>query len=257
MEENELGPLAGKVAFVTGSTSGIGRAVALRFATDGADVVVHGRNQERAELVKGEIETAGRRAAVVLGDLSDPDVVDEVAKGALAAFGRVDLLVNNAGFGWVGSFTSMTRELVLRMVATNFTSVVLLTQRVVKKMRRNQVGPDGSRGRVVNVSSIGGKTAKANKVLYDSTKWALVGFTQGLAAELAPRKILVNAVCPGIIDTPIWGPQGASLRDVSEVPLRRFGTPEDVAEVVSFLVSPANTYMTGQAINVSGGREMH
>ncbi|MHA1731186.1 MAG: SDR family NAD(P)-dependent oxidoreductase [Promethearchaeota archaeon] len=252
-------PLAGKVAFITGATSGLGRAIALRLARDGARVVVHGRHAERGERVKREVEAAGSEAKVVLGDLASVGDVERVCKEAAEAFGRIDFLVNNAGIAHQGRFAGVKLDIVQKMLDVNIRAQILVTQRVLRKMRKNAPGPGNIRGRIVNMSSIGGKTGKAGKVIYDLTKFAMVGFTQALADELAPRGILVNGLAPGIIDTPIWGPSGvSSMRDPKkEVPLGRFGTPEEVAEVAAFLLDPRNTYMTGQVLTVSGGRERH
>ncbi len=249
--------LAGQVAFVTGSTSGIGRGIALRFAQDGADIILHGRDAAKAEVVATEIRSIGRQVKVVLGDLSNPPDRERVCQEALAAFGRLNILVNNAGASQYVPLATFPDDQINKVLDTNLKAVIFLTKAMLKPLRKNAPGHDGIRGRIINISSIDGKTGHNNQCVYDATKFGIVGFTQALAIELAPRKILVNAICPGVIDTPIWGPAGVSARGMQGILLGRYGTPADVAEVAAFLANPKNSYMTGQSINICGGMEFH
>src|SRR5271157_1297193 len=256
-EIDPLLPLKGQVAFITGSTSGIGRGIALRFAHDGADIIVHGRDTTRADEVRAEIEAMGRRAAVIIADLCVPADCERASQEAIQAFGRIDILVNNAGIGQNRSILRLEDESINALIDVNLRAVILLTKRILNKMTRNPKGAGGIRGRVINMSSIDGKTGHLEQSVYDATKFAIVGFTQSLALELGPRKIMVNAICPGHIDPPMWGPMGVSVRGLEGTPLRRYGTPADVAEVAAFLADPRNSYMTGQSLNVCGGIEFH
>lgn len=218
---------------------------------------MHGRDEARVHAVTSEMEARDQACASVLGDLSDPATIDRVAQEALAAFGRVDILVNNAGVGGYYNFLTQRRAKIQEILDVNLRAPVLLTQRVAKKMKRNPPGHDGIRGRVINLASVDGKTGHNHQAVYDATKFAIVGLTQALAIELAPRKILVNAICPGVINTPMWGPQGAQARGMDGIYLDRYGTPADVAEVAAFLAHPRNSWMTGQSLNISGGQEFH
>jgi NAD(P)-dependent dehydrogenase (short-subunit alcohol dehydrogenase family) len=151
----------------------------------------------------------------------------------------------------------MKDDLIDSILNTNLRAVIFVTKRLLKSMQRNAPRLDGIRGRIINISSIDGKTGHRLQSIYDATKFGIIGFTQSMAIDLAPRKILVNAICPGVIDTPMWGPAGVSIRGLDGIRLERYGTPEDVAEVAAFLVNPRNSYMTGQSINICGGMEFH
>jgi NAD(P)-dependent dehydrogenase (short-subunit alcohol dehydrogenase family) len=250
-------PLKGQVAFVTGSTSGIGRGIAIRFAQDGADVIIHGRNADKAAEVKSKIEALGRNVAVVIADLAVEEERERACKEALSAFGHVDVLVNNAGYGTKYPFLTMPDNLIDEMLEVNLRAVIYITKRILKAMVKNPRGVGGIRGRVINISSIDGKTGRAEQAVYGATKFAIVGFTQVLAIDLGARGIIANAICPGHIDTPMWGPAGVQSRGLEGTPLKRYGTPADIAEAASFLADPRNSFITGQSINVCGGREFH
>ena len=265
----EKGRLEGKVAVITGGGSGIGRGIALRLVKEGASVVVFDRVREGAEKVVGEIRALGRRAIAVIGDVTKSEDIEDMVNAAIKEFGRIDILINNAGGGEVQPFLDIREEDWNRIVDLNLKSVFLCTQRVAKEMIER-----GIKGRIVNISSYAGKCPVPGEPHYSAAKAGVIAFTQALAKELAKYGINVNAVCPGWTDTPglrRWARIHlerfpGSARDVDElfeklvrdhdIPLGRLGTPEDVAGVVAFLVSSDADYMTGQAINVMGGLEM-
>jgi NAD(P)-dependent dehydrogenase (short-subunit alcohol dehydrogenase family) len=258
----------GKVALVTGAGSGIGRAIACRLAREGAAVAVCDIDgdgaRETVRLIAG-MNRAGRAFACDVGMHRE---VTGVARDVLAAFARVDFLVNNAGTGDSNtSYEDIDEALWDRIYAVNVKAAFFLTQALVRDMIRQKIA-----GRIVNIASTEGKTNRGGTIVYSSSKHALIGLTQGLAMQLAPYDITVNAVCPGLIDTPIWhkGDRALGLDTGSTVQMvvqasieslqlkiPRAGTPEEVAGAVAFLCSDDAAYMTGQAINVCGGLEYH
>ncbi len=259
----------GKVAIVTGGGSGIGRAIALRFAREGASVVIFDLAKDRAEGVAGEVRAHGGISLAIVGDVTKIEDIESMVGAAMKEFGRIDILVNNAGGGEVQPFLDIKEEDWDRIVDLNLKSVFLCTQRVVREMIKH-----GIKGKIVNISSYAGKCPVLGEPHYSAAKAGVIALTQALAKELAECGINVNAVCPGWTDTPglrRWGRIQlerfpGSARDVDDlfekivrehrIPLGRMGKPEDVAGVVAFLASSDADYMTGQAINVTGGLEM-
>ncbi len=253
--------LKGKVAIVTGSGRGIGRAISLRLAKEGANVIIADINIKEAIEVGKEIETSGYHALPIKMDVTSENQVNQMVHTTLDKFKKIDILVNNAGAVIVKPVVELTDKEWDMIIDVNLKGTFLCSKAVAKVMI------DQRSGKIINISSTGGKTGNVFFVSYNAAKAGVIGFTRGLAKELAPYKINVNAVCPGIVGTKMWDyldeevgkrmnlPKGEILkRNVEEIPLGRIETPEDVAGVVVFLASTDADYITGQAINVSGGR---
>ncbi len=247
---------SGEVAWVTGSSKGIGRAVAVALAEAGCDVAVHyGGSEEEAREVADEIEGFGREVLLVQGDVADAGDVERMAGEIGARFGGVDVLVNNAGsFVERRPFEELDGELWDRIMAVNLKSVFLVTQAVLPLMRRR------GGGRIVNMSSIAAKSGgSADSIAYSAAKGGVDTLTRGLASVLVSDNIAVNAVAPGRIDTPLhdeFTPQEKREQAAQGIPLEREGTPEEVAATVVFLASPAAGYVVGETLEVNGGLRM-
>ena len=243
------GTLANRTALVTGASQGIGRAVALRLAAQGARVVLAARNGDKLEAVAAEVRAAGGEAHTAVLDISDEASIKESAKAALAAHGTIDILVNNAGITRDGLLMRMKRADWDAVLQTNLTGTFLLTQALVPAMTRARWG------RIVNVSSVVAQTGQAGQVNYAASKAALLGFTRSLARELASRAITVNAVAPGYIVTAMTDVLSDDQRKafVEHIPLGRAGTDEEAAHAVAFLCSPGAAYITGHTLDVNGG----
>lgn len=244
-----MGNLQGKTAFITGASQGIGRACAMLLAKQGARVALAARNQEKLDQVLEEIVQAGGDGKAFVLDVSSEESIHAAAKAALAHFGSVEVLVNNAG---------ITRDmLLLRMktadwndvLATNLTGAALLSQALLSSMMR------GRWGRIINISSIVGQAGQAGQANYAASKAGLIGFTKALAREVASRSITVNAVAPGYIETAMTAALDEKLRQamLSHIPLGRVGKDSDVANAVAFLASEEAAYITGHVLNVNGG----
>lgn len=251
----------GKVALVTGAGQGIGRAIALRLAQDGADIGVIELNEEKAEAVAEEVRGKGRNATSVRADVSDRDqvyaAIDQVEKD----LGGFDVIVNNAGIANIQPLLEVTPEEVDRILKINVQGVLWGIQAAGKKFKER-----GTRGKIISASSIAGHEGFAMLGVYSATKFAVRGLTQAAARELASDGITVNAYCPGIVGTDMWveidrrfaeltgAKVGATYEKYVEgIALGRASTPEDVAAFVSFLASADSDYMTGQAPLIDGG----
>lgn len=257
-----------KVAVVTGAGQGIGRAIVLNFAREGADIVVVDLNADTAGKTVGEIEKLGRRAIWVDADVVDAKQVDRIVEATIREFGKIDIWINNVG-GRRGTklarLTDMDEEVWDAVMANNLRATFLGGRAAAREMIKR-----GS-GIIINISSILEKTGGINAGHYSSSKAAIIRFTDVLAKELGPDGIRVNAVCPGYVDTPalresmalLAEESGKTFEEIIEemaataIPVRRSEKAEDVAKVVAFLCSDDADYMTGQAINVTGGLEVH
>jgi len=242
--------LTGKVSLITGSTRGIGRAIAEKLAQAGSKVIVTGTSREKAESVAGEIsEKYSVDAFGVEMNLSDEESVKKAFKEIYGKVEGIDILVNNAGITRDKLFLRMSLQDWEEVLKVNLTGTFLVTQNALKKMLKQRWG------RIVNLSSVVGFTGNVGQVNYATTKAGLIGFTKSLAKELAPRNVLVNAVAPGFIETDMTAVLSEDIKEQykKQIPMGRFGSPEEVANVVLFLVSDLANYITGEVIHVNGG----
>ena len=245
--------LSGKVAFVTGASRGIGRAIALRLAKDGAKVALNfASNSAKAEEVKAEIEASGGEAMLVQGDVAKFEVVTELIKKVVDTWGRLDILINNAGITRDNLLLKMSEEDFDKVISTNLKGVFNCTKAVTKLMMKQRGG------RIVNMSSVVGLKGNISQANYAAAKAGIIGFTKSAARELASRGVTVNAVAPGFINTDMTAALSEKVKEVmmQEIPAGRMGTPEDVANAVAFLVSDEAAYITGQVLSVDGGMAM-
>lgn len=245
--------LSGKVALVTGASRGIGRATALRLASDGAKVALNfASNVAKAEEVKREIEATGSEAMLLQGDVSKLEVVTELVQKIIDAWGRLDILVNNAGIARDNLLLKMSEDDFDKVIATNLKGVFNCTKAVTKIMMKQRGG------RIVNMSSVVALRGNVSQANYAAAKAGIIGLTKSAARELASRGVTVNAVAPGFIDTDMTAALSEKVKEVllKEIPAGRMGTPEDVANAVAFLVSDQAAYITGQVLSVNGGLAM-
>ncbi|MBI2836069.1 MAG: 3-oxoacyl-[acyl-carrier-protein] reductase [Chloroflexi bacterium] len=240
--------LTNKVAIVTGSGQGIGRAIAIRLAEAGATVVVNSVSVS-ALAVAEEIKAMGKTALAVPGDVSSAADVARLVEQATTAYGRIDILVNNAGIARDQLVLRMSDEEWDRVMAVNLKGAFLCTRAVLRPMVRQRWG------RIINITSIVGITGNAGQANYASAKAGMIGFTKSVAKEVASRNITVNAIAPGFIETAMTGKVPEKQREelMSRIPTGYFGTPQDVAEAVAFLASEEARYITGQVLCVDGG----
>jgi 3-oxoacyl-[acyl-carrier protein] reductase len=241
-----------RVALITGASQGIGRACAVLLAQHGARVVTAARQQEKLAQLVAEIRAAGGQAAAVPLDVSSAESIAEAFNQAEAAFGKVEILVNNAGITRDGLAMRMKRDQWDAVLNTNLTGAFLCIQQVLPGMVRARWG------RIVNISSVVGETGNAGQANYVASKAGLIGLTKSLAQEVASRNITVNAVAPGFIETAMTAALEAPQRDrlLPLIPLGRMGTDLDVAQAVRFLASDEAAYITGHVLDVNGGLRM-
>jgi glucose 1-dehydrogenase len=245
--------LENKVAIVTGSSSGIGAAIALAFVQEGAAVVVnYSRQEDAAQKVLQQIESAGGKGLVVGADVSDPKEVEAMVQQAVGAFGRLDIMVNNAGMERKMPFLETPFEVWQETLAVNLTGAWLGCQAAAKRMVAQ-----GDGGRIINVSSVHEDLAMPTNAPYCATKGGVRMLMRTLAVELAPHNITVNNVAPRAIETPMDAPLEANPEEMkellSEIPLGRMGKPEEVANLALFLASDDSSYVTGSTMFVDGG----
>lgn len=245
--------LEGRTALVTGASRGIGRAIALRLAAEGADVAVNfAGSAAKAEDVKNAIIEMGRKAIAIQADVKDASSVAGMVEEVKKTFGRIDILVNNAGVTRDGLLMRMKDEDWETVIDTNLRGVFQCTKAVSKIMMKQRYG------RIVNMASVVGLVGNAGQANYAASKAGVIGFSKSVARELASRGITVNMVAPGCIDTDMTAVLPDKVREamLADIPLARVGKPEDVASAVAFLVSDEAAYITGQVINVDGGMVM-
>jgi 3-oxoacyl-[acyl-carrier protein] reductase len=244
--------LASQVAVVTGAGRGIGRAIALRFADEGADVVCVSRTVENAEKAAAEVRALGRRAWAHAVDVADPVAVGASATAILAETGRVDILVNNAGVTRDGLLMRMSEEDWDTVLNTNLRGAFAFTKAFTRAFVKQRAG------RIINVASVIGLIGNAGQCNYAASKAGLIGFTKSVARELASRGITVNALAPGFITTDMTAGLTEELKAgvLRQIPLGRFGEAEDIAQAALFLAGPGAKYVTGQVLVVDGGMVM-
>jgi 3-oxoacyl-[acyl-carrier protein] reductase len=245
--------LEGRVALVTGGSRGIGRAVALELARGGASIVVnYNSNSGAADGVVSAVEASGGKARAIQADVSDYAQAEKLIKDTVEAFGNLDIVVNNAG---------TTRDMLIMMmpeadwdlvIRTNLKSAYNVSKHAVKHMMRKRYG------RIINMTSVAGIAGNAGQTNYSASKAGMIGFTKALAREVAARNITVNAVAPGFIPTELTEsvPEDIKTASLDAIPLKRWGTPEEVAHAVAFLASDEAGYITGHILSVDGGMVM-
>jgi 3-oxoacyl-[acyl-carrier protein] reductase len=245
--------LTGKVALVTGGSRGIGKAIALRLAGQGADVAFTYRgNETAAAATAAEIEALGRRAIAIQADATDPAAADVVVKQVVDTFGKVDILVNNAGITRDDLIMRMSVEAFRDVLETNLFGAFYMTKAVTRPMLK------AKGGRIVNITSVSGQAGQTGQANYSAAKAGLIGLTKATARELASRTITCNAVAPGFVLTELTQdlPEALQAQITAATPLGRFGTTEEIANAVAFLASDDAAFITGQVLAVDGGLVM-
>jgi len=247
-----MSQLANQIAVVTGAGRGIGRAIALKFAAEGADIVCVSRTAENSGKVANEVRALGRKAWAHAVDVAESRAVAEAGEKILAETGRVDILVNNTGITRDGLLVRMSEQDWDTVLDTNLKGAFLFTKAFARAFIKRRSGC------VINVSSVTGLIGNAGQCNYAASKAALIGFTKSLARELASRGITVNALAPGFVETDMTAALSEEVRRelLQRIPLNAFGQPDDIANAALFLASPAARYITGQVITVDGGMVM-
>lgn len=248
-----MGKLDGKIALVTGASRGIGRAIAIALAKEGASVAVnYAGNSEKAENVVKEITEIGREAISIQGDVTNAESVTDMVKIVTEKFGKIDILINNAGITRDNLLIRMKEDDWDSVINTNLKGVFLCTKAVSRQMMKQR------QGRIINISSVVGVSGNAGQANYVAAKSGVIGLTKTSAKELATRGITVNAIAPGFIETDMTNALTENVGEqmLKQIPLGRFGKPEDVAKTVVFLAAEDSGYITGQTIHVDGGMVM-
>ena len=246
-----MSSLSGRIAFVTGASRGIGKAIAHRCAAAGATVVACARD-DHAQPVVDEIAAAGSKAVPVSLDVTDAESVTTTVRAVMEQFGRIDIVVNNAGIVRDQLLMRMKSEDWDTVLATNLTAAFRCTQAVLRPMLKQR------HGRIISISSVVGQSDNPGQANYAASKAGLIGFSKSLAREVASRGITVNVVSPGMIETDMTSELDEDVRETlaTQIPIGRFGTPADVAAAVCFLASDEAAYITGQVLSVNGGMYM-
>jgi 2-hydroxycyclohexanecarboxyl-CoA dehydrogenase len=244
--------LKDKIAVVTGGASGIGQATAETLAGGGATVCIGDIASEKGEAVAAGIRKSGGKAEYLHVDLTNPDSVRSFAANVLQRLGRVDILVNGAGWGKTAPFLESDDAFWEKVINLNFVGPMRLTKALLPQMFERKSG------RIVNVSSDAGRVGSLGETVYSGAKAGLIGFTKALAREGARYNVTVNCVCPGPTDTPLMAAVPEKIREafIKAIPMRRFGQPADVAAAIAFFAGPQTEYITGQVLSVSGGLTM-
>jgi 3-oxoacyl-[acyl-carrier protein] reductase len=243
--------LSGRIALVTGASRGIGKAIATKLAERGAHVVAAARDDNARTVADGIIAAGGRSEPIAL-DITEPGASQAVVASLIQRHGRIDILVNNAGIAKDQLMLRMKREEWDAVIGTNLTAAFVLTQAALKPMLKQRAG------RIVNISSVVGQGGNAGQANYAASKAGIIGFSKAVALEVASRGITVNVVAPGLIETDMTRAITESAHEewASKIPLKRLGSPEDVAAAVCFLASDEASYITGQVLAVNGGMYM-
>lgn len=247
-----MADLEARIALVTGASQGIGRACALELARRGAVVALAARNEAKLAATQAEIEAAGGKAACFRLDVADEESIKSGSKAILERFGKVEILVNNAGITRDGLMMRMKRPDWDDVIGTNLTGAFLLTQALLPAMLKNRWG------RIINITSVVGRTGQAGQTNYAASKAGLIGLTRSLAREVASRGITANAIAPGYIETDMTAVLDDKLRQamVSQTPVGRAGSGADIASAVGFLASEGASFITGHVLDVNGGMFM-
>jgi len=247
-----MGTLEGKTAIVTGAARGIGAAIATRLANEGADIALCDLQADWLNETAAAVKAAGRKVVCYSVDVSDSEGVNEVVGAVVAEFGGVDVLINNAGITRDGLMMRMSEEDWDAVLNVNLKGTFLFTRAVSRPMMKKRAGA------IVNIASIIGLIGNAGQCNYAASKAGVIALTKSAAKELASRNIRVNAVAPGFIQSKMTDALPEAVRDqmMGNIPMKKFGTPEDVADVVMFLAGNSAGYMTGQVLTVSGGMVM-
>ncbi len=241
--------LKGRVALITGAAQGIGKSIALLLARNGANIVVSDINLEKAEETAKEIESIGSKSMAIKVDVANLKNVEQMVEAILEKFGKIDILVNNAGITRDKLILRMTEEDWDAVLNVNLKGTFNCTKVVVRHMAKQR------NGKIVSIASVVGEMGNAGQANYSASKAGVIGLTKTIAREFAQRRINVNAIAPGYIETPMTEilPEKVKEELKSLIPMERLGKPEDVAEAVLFLVSEESNYITGQVLNVNGG----
>ena len=248
--------LEGRVAIVTGASRGIGEAIALELAANGATVMVCSTTMEGSQATVRQIEALGGRAKAFAVDVSSGAEADELVKATIAEFGRVDILVNNAGITRDGLLMRMTDEDWDKVLAVNLKGTFNFTRAVSRPMMKNKAtGSIPAGGSIINITSVVGITGNAGQANYTASKGGVIAFTKTVAKELGSRLVRCNAIAPGFIETKMTEslPEDIRQKYLETIPLRKFGKPSDIAKAVLWLASDDSSYVTGQIISVNGG----
>ena len=239
-----------KVAMITGATRGIGKQIALTLANEGYNIVLNYRTEnDELKQLKNEIESKNVKCLAVQGDVTNFEDCKQMIESAIKKFGKVDVLVNNAGITKDMLLARMKEEDFKQVIDVNLVGTFNMTKNVISYMMKAR------NGRIINISSVVGIAGNAGQTNYSASKAGIIGFTKSLAKEVASRNILVNAVAPGFIETNMTDVLKQEVKDeiAKNIPLKRMGTPQDIANVVKFLASEDSSYITGQVISVDGG----